>query len=63
MTKTHAEFLEELKGFIQRKREESSARIDNDWYKGQSLAFDLIREKIKQFQAEQKQANNETTSR
>jgi hypothetical protein len=58
MTKTHAQFLEELKRYVIREIRTFSID-DSDWCAGHVSAYDNIRLKIEQFEAEQKQVSDE----
>jgi hypothetical protein len=55
MTKTHAEFLEELKKYIYKKIEIEKIPIGEDYLNSTIIELEVIANKIKQFQAEQKQ--------
>lgn len=57
MTKTHAEFLEELKNHAKRHAIEN--QYSSGYYQGIGDAYRCILEKIARFEAEQKQVKDE----
>lgn len=54
VTKTHVEFLEELKIWLKEKSQESGS-YNEDWFIGKELAFDEVIEKIEKFESELKE--------
>jgi hypothetical protein len=59
MTKTHAEFLEELKEYINKSYSVDSRVRYNDIAHGSAAAYLDVLNKIEQFEAEQKQVKDE----